>query len=397
MFENIIGQKRVINSLKKDILQKSLPRSLLFEGAPYTGKVSTALELARVLDCEKTDADWSCNCRSCELHRQLVHQGLLMLGPRYFTREISATADVFKRSSRLSSRYLFIRAVRKLTRRFDSIIWDGDREKLRKAGEYLVEMEEILDIIQPGRPLPDAEKLDIMIEKVVELSSVLSKYIPKGNIPVSQLRNAFTWAHETGNYSKVLLIENADTMQAASQNSLLKLLEEPPPNVYIILTSTRGEVLFPTILSRLRRYRFQERTGAEVKFILKRIFHEDSENEHFNFSSFQEYFRLWAPIQPGILRSQAKNFLKNLARSDWVFEIDPKIDGDKEAVLLLIRQIADFIYSPAEAESIGLELPSEKVSHLSRILSNIYNEIDELNIKPSLALKNLYYTMKGVI
>lgn len=51
--------------------------------------------------------------------------------------------------------------------------------------------------------------------------------------------------------SKVYLILDADAMEAAAQNALLKIIEEPPENVYFIFTAQSKSVFLPTILSRI--------------------------------------------------------------------------------------------------------------------------------------------------
>jgi len=50
--------------------------------------------------------------------------------------------------------------------------------------------------------------------------------------------------------AKVYIIEDADKMSLPATNSLLKFLEEPAADVYIILISPSKEVLLPTIVSR---------------------------------------------------------------------------------------------------------------------------------------------------
>ena len=50
--------------------------------------------------------------------------------------------------------------------------------------------------------------------------------------------------------NKVVLILNAQTMNNSSQNALLKSLEEPAPNTYIIITTDRPKSLYETIYSR---------------------------------------------------------------------------------------------------------------------------------------------------
>ena len=50
--------------------------------------------------------------------------------------------------------------------------------------------------------------------------------------------------------NKVALIFNAQTMNKSAQNALLKSLEEPAPNTYIIITTDRPKSLYETIYSR---------------------------------------------------------------------------------------------------------------------------------------------------
>ena len=52
------------------------------------------------------------------------------------------------------------------------------------------------------------------------------------------------------NRAKIYIIEDADKMSLTAANSLLKFLEEPAPDVYIILIAPSREVLLPTLLSR---------------------------------------------------------------------------------------------------------------------------------------------------
>jgi DNA polymerase-3 subunit delta' len=75
---------------------------------------------------------------------------------------------------------------------------------------------------------------------------------------------------------RVVLIRDADTLEAAAQNSLLKSLEEPPPGTMFILTTAVPGVLLPTVRSRCMRLRFGRLTSAEVTTVLTRD-HEYSE------------------------------------------------------------------------------------------------------------------------
>ncbi len=56
--------------------------------------------------------------------------------------------------------------------------------------------------------------------------------------------------------ARFLLIDDADKMNDAASNALLKTLEEPPPTSHIFLITARPDALLPTILSRCQTIRF---------------------------------------------------------------------------------------------------------------------------------------------
>lgn len=68
---------------------------------------------------------------------------------------------------------------------------------------------------------------------------------------------------------KVCIIDDAGQMTAEAANSLLKLLEEPPPGWLFILITQQAERLLPTVLSRVARLRFDAPDSSAVQQILK--------------------------------------------------------------------------------------------------------------------------------
>ena len=68
------------------------------------------------------------------------------------------------------------------------------------------------------------------------------------------VRLGSTRAHEAP--ARVLVLDEADRMTTSGANSLLKTLEEPYPNTYLVLISTVPDKLPQTILSRTQRVRF---------------------------------------------------------------------------------------------------------------------------------------------
>ena len=65
--------------------------------------------------------------------------------------------------------------------------------------------------------------------------------------------------------ARIFIIDEADKMNDASANALLKTLEEPPPTTYIFLVTSRPDKLLPTIRSRCQSLRFVPVSAAEIE------------------------------------------------------------------------------------------------------------------------------------
>lgn len=94
---------------------------------------------------------------------------------------------------------------------------------------------------------------------------------PSTQIKIDQIRSLEDFvnvgSHRQG--ARVVLIHPAEAMNLAAANSLLKMLEEPPPNVYFILVSSNIRRLLPTILSRCRQVVFPQPKPEEAAAWLK--------------------------------------------------------------------------------------------------------------------------------
>ncbi|MDZ7363139.1 MAG: hypothetical protein ONB46_20805 [candidate division KSB1 bacterium] len=70
-------------------------------------------------------------------------------------------------------------------------------------------------------------------------------------------------------HGMVALILEAERMKAEAANALLKILEEPPPQTLIILTTTSLDGLLPTIVSRCQPVRLQILTAPQIAAALQ--------------------------------------------------------------------------------------------------------------------------------
>ena len=313
MFENLVNQDAG-KSLISDIKNNLLPGALLFSGVPSSGKLTAAIEVARVLSCTNTPRGrWQCTCKACLQSKALTTSNLMLMGPRECSLEIAAAKDTFLKAVKenasylTATRYLFIRSVRKLTLRFNGILWKGDNN-LSKIGTVIEDINENLEQLDFPRQLPDFESLEKICEKLVALTLKLENDFLYDSVPVNQIRNMEEWAHiKSDEGKKTIIIENADRMLASVRNALLKILEEPPEDcVFILLTSKRNAIM-QTILSRVRTYNFTNRTLDMQRDVITRVFH----NDYFN-GSIYEYLLTYLPVPPGDIKEQADIFYNSI-------------------------------------------------------------------------------------
>ena len=106
--------------------------------------------------------------------------------------------------------------------------------------------------------MPETE----MIERAWPLSEKAQKEIddkkrkPSREIRVESLREMLEFCHMTrsGERGKVVMIYPAEQMNNVTANTLLKTLEEPPPDTRFILATAAAHELLPTIRSRCLVY-----------------------------------------------------------------------------------------------------------------------------------------------
>jgi len=322
MFDNLLHQEAAA-LLIQDFVSNKLPQAVLLSGPSASGKLTCALELARIVSCHaegEKKGSWTCTCESCLKHKALVHPDLLLTGFRDCTLEIAAAAKTLMQAIESkkhieAARYLYIRSVRKLTSRFNPVLIEGDT-KASKIEPLIVSLDEMLEEIEPQRPLLSVDKLQKIIDKIAVKSQKLESGFMYESLPISQIRKASAWARYTvADSKKVLIIENADRMQEGVRNALLKILEEPPEDTLFVLTTTRRSAVMPTILSRVRTYSFCNRTFDQQREVIQRVFHSDvlsptgviPQNDVIDY-----YLSGFLPIMPQRIAELANNFIETI-------------------------------------------------------------------------------------
>jgi DNA polymerase-3 subunit delta' len=198
-----IPKKILSGALKKDMLASAY----LFYGEVGTGKWALALELAKAINCENLqippkagNETQACDlCLSCRKIDKLIHPDVKMIFPVPFS----------------------------------SAKTQAERDKRQEEMERFKK------------------------EKIKDPYTVV-KFEKNVNIPVDQIRQMQKelCLKPFEGKRKVVIITEVENMHPASANSLLKTLEEPPPDSNLILTTTEINRLLPTVVSRCQQIRF---------------------------------------------------------------------------------------------------------------------------------------------
>lgn len=94
----------------------------------------------------------------------------------------------------------------------------------------------------------------------------------KKNISAEDARSIAPFLRKTAAEGgwRVVIVDGAEDLNAASQNALLKILEEPPSKALLILTTTQPGAFLPTIRSRCRMVHMKPLADAVVEKLLLR-------------------------------------------------------------------------------------------------------------------------------
>ncbi|NBB90165.1 MAG: hypothetical protein GVY23_03040, partial [Spirochaetes bacterium] len=402
MFENIIGHGRTVDRLRAEITDKRLPGALLLHGPQYTGKTTVALELARAVTCENGTAEWTCDCRSCRQQRLLVHPYTLLLGTHYFLQEITVCAEALKAHPSKGTRFLFLRAVRKLLRRFDDVLWQGQENRISPVSSTVREVAETVEDLDPRFPLPEGSALEKLSERLLSRSKKLSSALPQDPVPIQAVRNVSFWAHMAGP-RKVVILDGADRLNSGTRNALLKTLEEPPPEVTFVLMATRRSAVMPTILSRVRGYEFPPRGGDEQCEVVRRVFRETE----LECDSLREYFLRNGFSGSEPITSLAETFIEAVVSprttdgADGVGHVQQALQemADVHAFRYFFEELTTLLHRLLANDVAGASRPLVGIETIERwrdLVAEAAFRVESLNMNPSTVCESLYFSMRQV-
>ena len=182
--------------------------------------------------------------------------------------------------------------------------------------------------------------------------------------------------------NKVAVILNAQTMNDESQNALLKSLEEPAPNTFIILTTNRPKSLLQTIYSRCQVINIPQLSTNKLNewLISKGI----SDINTTNFPSFSTPLSIYKDIENN-KHMNFNNFIKNI--SDFIENKEDINKSIKEisildiSLIMKINYLIEFLKIILKSKLLSEDLSGVYMKYNSSRFNNlkISNLLNDLN------------------
>lgn len=370
MWKDIIGQDRVKDILKNIFSSGKVSHAYIFYGDEGIGKDAAAIEFAKLLNCDSPiNENEACGkCKSC----------------------------------------LEIATLKSPLTRFVIALPSGKNESDEDTGPLeKLEKEDFENYLEEIELKAEDNYHNIMIPRAndIRISSI------------RQIKNEIYLTGKTGK-RKVFIISKADMMNMQSSNSLLKILEEPPGDSVLILTTSKINSLLPTIIGRCQKIRFDKLSKEDLAGYFKddqipkrdlEFFSDLSEGSisKFNEIADGDYLELRDKVIEYLTAILTGQNLKLGSEIDFV-----TVKKDKERVKqflkLLVIWFRDVLNQSAGNEH--LIINKDKKDRLEKFVKNfnIHNykiqglleeamkDVDG-NIFPELLLHNLSYKLSQLI
>ena len=206
-------------------------------------------------------------------------------------------------------------------------------------------------------------------------------------IPVGFIREAIDFVMLKSGLSKnkILFIDGAENLTISSQNALLKTLEEPPQNTYIIIQSNRFKCLNQTIYSRCQLIHFNNLSQDELYDWAEDIL--QNKNDKSIIPSYMTPKKVSQLIEDGLFEDLKK--LNNYLHALFNKGIDGKVISDVIDLNLdfneKLNYIIDFALSISKEGTSNIHPVrlSDFIQELSNFRENLF-EINSLNQRYSL-------------
>lgn len=316
-FHDFLGNSQAVEGLRTAIAAGRLPHSLILAGPQGAGKYTLALMLSMAVQCERQP-------------RELWSTG----------QSLASFCGVCRNCTRIASAAALDAEVAAAVAAREDLKTEADRKDTR----VLIQPHPDVLIVPPDPP-----------QLLIKLGQIRSLIHSAQYLPAEAPR-------------KIFILTAASFMKEAA-NSLLKILEEPPPYAHLILCAENPGELLPTIRSRCALVRLGALPTEELETLLA-----DRRPD-------------WTPNH----RTLVARLAQGAAGRALAFDLEAYIAARADALLLLRAAIADpdhtALFKMTETYRAGAE-GQQKTTTLLRTLGLLLEDLLLLNSGTPERLRN---------
>ena len=242
----------------------------------------------------------------------------------------------------------------------------------------------------PCENCPSCRRIASHTHPDVQLTSPIG---PKQVIGIQAIKKIEKYAALKSMQSRyeVFIIDQAERLTKEAGNSFLKTLEEPPPEVVIILISAFPDEIIPTIVSRCQKVKFVSLSPSEGVEMVKNRFDLDERRAHllyFICGGRMNRIDLWLRAELWSLREKICEFVETISSSDY-----EKPLAMAEVIYKRVQSFTDDARRQKEDSIRELEdnLPSFQIKNIkAERQAEVQDEVKELIRIIFSILKSLY-------
>lgn len=395
MFEELSrSQPDIAAQLSRQIESNTFTQVNLFGGSRYSLRMTSALESARVLSCKEEGLS-TCRCASCKKFDLLTMPNLVIVSQRDHESVIETALASFVRLRSDFSRRFLIRTVRILLLQYHASL-SGSSQSATQSANYdaasqvsdlLMELSEEKGEIAEKRAKALSQSLK------ASLKALLAASRKNTTISVNEVRALDEWINQTsmGEQKRFIIIESLEQTNASARNSLLKMLEEPPTDVYFFLISEYPNRIMQTILSRVRKYSFPPVREDRVNALLSPFFLGTE-----RFATLESFFLQGGGLDLAKHDEVVQTLLDSIANHVYLPEerFSSLVDfvDEQGSYEYVLKTLLSFLGSSVAKGDITWQ----RASSLSDLISSSYSQATLFNQNKKLMLQALYLKLMEV-
>ena len=265
MFERLSAtQPEIASQLSELIAKDEFPSSSLFHGEPCSGRMFAAMSVAKEMGIPK--------------------ENTIIVSDRNHSYRIMSAVALLRKSRNKAAKDFLKDGVNVLLQQYHGALMDEQTATAKKRFSDAAEVSELM------------EKLDRAQDNSNRTQA----------ISVGQVRAIRDWCSTSSmdGERKLVVVEGLENALGAAVNAFLKTLEEPPSNTYFILLSSNPGRILATILSRVRKFRFQTLDTERTKYIFNSLFINPNKYE-----SLEQFFLEGGGIDDAKLKAMAHSLV----------------------------------------------------------------------------------------